>query len=123
MDMRKVLSTVKRLLYPQPVFQTDTILDGLIREALLDEVLVAPPPGAWERLRQTIAERNMRNHGMWVLDEPLHEPREVPPALLHGAQVNRALRLELITRSDSAWHIRDSTWGNLVPNFAAYVNW
>jgi hypothetical protein len=122
MDMRKLLSTVKRLLFPRPVFQTDAILDGLIREALLDEALVAPPPGAWERLLQTIAERNMKSHGMWVLDEPLHEPREVPAALVHGA-VNRALRLQLVTRSDSAWHIRDSAWGNLMPTFAAYVNW
>ncbi len=123
MDMLKVLSAVGRLLCLRPMNQTDYVLDSVIREVLLDDVLVEPPAGAWDRLCQTIVERNMKSHGMWVLDEPLHEPRDMSPVQINGAQINRALRLQLISRSDSGWHMRDSAWGNLMPNFAAYMNW
>ena len=52
----------------------ETLLDGWIKDALREEALAQPPNTTWERLRQMLEGRRRRRYGMWVLDEPLHDP-------------------------------------------------
>ena len=52
----------------------ETWLDGWIEDALREEALAQPPATTWERLRQMLEGRRRRRYGMWVLDEPLHDP-------------------------------------------------
>ena len=56
---------------------SETLLDGWIEDALREEVLSQAPSTTWERLRQMLEERRKRRYGMWVLDEPLHDPPRV----------------------------------------------
>ena len=123
MAMRDALKVLVNLLRAQVAIQADYPLDAWIREALLEEAQGEPSVGAWDRLCQTIAERNLRNHGMWVLDEPLHEPRESQLAPLTASQYKRALRLQFTGGFDPIWQARESVWGNMTPSFLAYVNW
>jgi len=55
----------------------EALLDGWIEEALREEALAQPPNTTWERLRQMLEGRRRRRYGMWVLDEPLHDPPRV----------------------------------------------
>lgn len=99
----------------------DVEIDGWIREALLDDALAKPPAGAWERLRHAIIERKLKQHGMWVLDEPHRDPPDALPMMLNHDEFERAQRLYGFW----AWQDRRTyeLWSGLVPGFEAIVNW
>jgi hypothetical protein len=111
-------------LLQRPDIEPDYSFDSWIQEALFDDALACPPPGAWERLRQAIIERQFKHYGMWVLDEPLRDPPEAPPMLLNGHDFERAQRIYggyLIAAGHDLR--RDVIWGGLMPTFSVMVNW
>jgi hypothetical protein len=108
---------------PQPVIELDHALDGWIHEALLDDALARPPAGAWERLRQVIVERQLKDYGMWVLDEPQRDPPESPPMLMNGNDFERALRIHGSQFIESNYPGKVVIWTGVLPMFAAIVNW
>ncbi len=83
MAISKWLGWVAGLLERDMVF-SEALLDGWIEDALREEALAQPPGTTWERLRQMLEGRRKRRYGMWVLDEPLHDP---PRALSSGMPV------------------------------------
>ncbi len=124
MDMYKLnLIQFVSAVFRRPDFDLDYTIDGWIQDALLDDALARPPGGAWERLRQAIVERQMKNYGMWVLDEPQRDPPESPPMLLEGHDFERAMRIygdHLTIGNDLR---RDVIWSSLLPIFSVMVNW
>jgi hypothetical protein len=107
--------------------EPDYVLDHLIRDALVEDTLLRPSAGAWERLRQVIIERQHKNHGMWVLDEPLRDPPESPPLQLNSHQYKRAMQIyNGQTGFDSRREImmyRNTIWGGTMPTLSALLNW
>jgi hypothetical protein len=82
------------ILFRQHPVEPDYELDARIRDALLEDVDVPIPTGAWDRLRKVIIERKpIRSRGMWVLDEPFRDPPESPPTLLTQRQFEYAHRI------------------------------
>ncbi len=73
MDMSRWLYRIAGLLGCD-VALPEALLDGWIEDALREEALAQPPNTTWERLRQMLEGRRRRRYGMWVLDEPLHDP-------------------------------------------------
>lgn len=103
--------------------QSDALLDWYIADALSDEAQSAVPPGAWDRLRKAINERNLiRGYGMWLLDETFREPPDSPPATLSGAELERALRI-FRNRQAARHHLRSpSVWGSWSPTFFVHFS-
>ena len=73
MDMPNVFRTIARVLGREGALP-EALLDGWIEDALREEALAKPSDVTWERLRQVLEGRRQRRYGMWVLDEPLHDP-------------------------------------------------
>lgn len=109
-------------LFHDPDFELDYV-DDLIQDALLDDALACPSAGAWERLRQVIIQRQIKNYGMWVLDEPQRDPPEAPPMLLSCHDFARAQRLYGNCFPIGSDLRRDVIWGGLLPTFSVMVNW
>lgn len=119
---------VQRFLGQPPMIEPDRVLDDRIRQALLEEVVVRPSSGAWERLRQAIIERKCKNYGMWVLDEPQRDPPESPPMLLNGSQYERARRIYDVQGGiggvrELPLYYKNTVWGSMLPPFSALLNW
>jgi hypothetical protein len=106
-----------------PLIERDQTLDGWIHEALLDDALARPPAGAWDRLRQVIVERQLKDYGMWVLDEPQRDPPESPPMLMSGHDFDRARRIHGSRFVESNYPRKVVIWTGVLPMFAAIVNW
>lgn len=100
----------------------DFVLDRWIREALLEEALAQPSPGAWERLRMALDPRRTNRYGMWVLDEPLRDPPESLPTALTGAQFQRAQRLYIDSRPNLGWQCKDSVFTHSLSTFSILLN-
>ncbi|GAB4414451.1 MAG: hypothetical protein Kow00106_09530 [Anaerolineae bacterium] len=98
----------------------DALLDELIREALLDEALSMPAPGAWERLRQAIGEGAAHRHGMWVFEEVRTEAVQRER---QAARIEQQLSLWRHGRPDHWRQKCDALWGNMFPTYVALVNW
>ena len=111
------------LLGLQKAFVQGLATHFVIQDALLDDALAYPSAGAWERLRQVIIERQMKNYGMWVLDEPQHDPPEAPPMLLNGHDFERALRIYGNYLTNGSDLRRNVIWSGLSPTFSVLVNW
>jgi hypothetical protein len=117
---------LQRFLAQPSVTEPNDVLDHWIREALVEDALAHPSPGAWERLRQAIIERQHK-YGMWVLDEPLRDPPESPPMMLDDHQYERAMRiyseqLGLGNRREIML-CKCTIWSGTMPSFSAVVNW
>ena len=73
MGISNVFRAMARVLW-QGGALSETLLDGWIEDALREEALAQPPATTWDHLRQMLEGRRQRRYGMWVLDEPLHDP-------------------------------------------------
>ena len=103
---------------------SEYMVDRWLREAFLEYKTIEAPTGTWERLRKGILERQMVHiHGMWVLDEPLHDPPESLSTALSGQEYIRALRMYDSRRERFNYIAQSIMWGNLTPGFSALVNW
>jgi len=122
MDISRLTRAIKRLFRSSPV-DRDYTLDVAIREALFEDALAQPLPGAWERLRKAIIDRRLKSYGMWVLDEPLRDPPEFFPTVLNGEQYRRAMRSYAVSRDTYNRQIREAMWSTMLPTFSALVNW
>ncbi|NDJ76108.1 MAG: hypothetical protein GYB65_07600 [Chloroflexi bacterium] len=103
--------------------ELDGVVDNWIREALAEDAIAKPAPGAWERLLQVITDGEVtRYHGMWILDEPLRDP-PVSPAL---ALTRRELQAERHRYAKYSAALRrqitEALWSNYSPSFMAVVN-
>lgn len=100
----------------------DCTVDCLIREALLEDALAQPSAGAWDRLRKAINERRFRKYGMWVLDEPWRDPKEVaaPPVRHHLKKMREYADCH---SGNYSWPIRAPLWDSMIPIFPAWVKW
>ena len=122
MGISRVIAAFKSFFWSPPIDQ-DYTLDVRIRDALLEDALAQPSPGAWERLCKAIVERRFRVYGMWVLDEPLRDPPDFLPTVLNGEQYRRALRSYAVSRDSHSRQIREAMWSTMLPTFSALVNW
>jgi hypothetical protein len=101
-------------------------VDSWIRNTLVEDALVQPPAGAWERLRKAISDRKIRTYGMWILDEPWHDPADPHPMSPKVPTQRLKLYPGQHYLNDHDWQNlvpRDSGWGSLIPLFPAWVNW
>lgn len=89
--------------------ELDGVLDLWIRDALREEALAQPSPGAWERLRSMLERRPPKRYGMWVLDEVLRDPPESLPTTLSQEQYQRAKRLHAGRQQYQGWRISNLT--------------
>ncbi len=80
MDISSLFQGIVRL-WERRAALPETLLDGWIEDALREEAFAQPSDTTWERLRQLLEGRRRRRYGMWVLDEPLHDP---PRAFMSG---------------------------------------
>jgi hypothetical protein len=117
------MGILKRIRYliasARQVTAPDHVLDGWIRDALLEEAVAQPPVGAWERLCKAVAERRVggRSYGMWVLDEPVRDPPAAPPMALSRYQFKRAQRLYDDRRHNPGQEVRETLWSNVMPTY------
>jgi hypothetical protein len=122
MDISNWINTVAALFRSPPV-ELDYLLDDWIRAALMEDAACYPSRGAWERLRKAITERSLATRGgMWILNEPLHEPPDPRPTSLSGQEFERAMRLYEETRSHVSRQSGAAVWISLAPSFPALVN-
>lgn len=119
MGISNQLHHILRTLFPGTT--RDVEIDPWIQDALLDEALARPPAGAWERLRQAIVDRKQKNHGMWVLDEPQHDPPESPPMLLDHQEFERAQRINDLVERQGRHTIL--LWSGIIPHFSLIGGW
>jgi hypothetical protein len=123
MDTSEFRKWLRRLLGYQPTPPSDHAVDDYIREALVEDALAQFPVGTWDRLRKVIVERKFRKYGMWVLDEPWRDPREVP-VLPPRSQLK--FYGEYDKKEDYSWQqwqAREAVWNNMMPIFPSWVNW
>jgi hypothetical protein len=125
MGIFRLFSRLWMLCRPLPSkADSEYMVDQWLREAFLEYKTIEAPTGTWERLRKGILERQMvHGHGMWVLDEPMHDPPETLPAGLSGQEYLRALRMYDSRRERFNYIAQSIMWGNLTPGFSALVNW
>jgi hypothetical protein len=102
-------------------YEPDTALDHWIREALVEDMLAQPSPGAWDRLRKTIVD--CRHKGMWVLDEPMRDPPESLPMALEKRDFARAQQLYSNSRSNRFNPLNNPIWNGMMPTYTALINW
>ncbi|GEM_PF-6179884 len=76
MAISKCLNRIARFWRGQGTL-SEVLLDGWLEDALREEALAQVPNTTWERLRQMLEGRRRRRYGMWVLDEPLHDPPRI----------------------------------------------
>ena len=107
----------------QPSNASDRLLDSWIRDALHEEALARPPAAAWDRLRKAVADRHLKNYGMWVLDEPPRDPPESPPMAMTYRQFERAQRIYFHSRQRALFPVKETVWGGMMPILATFVNW
>lgn len=122
MDISRMIHIFRTFLGPSPG-DRDHTLDAAIREALVEDALAQPLPGAWERLRKAIVDRRLKSYGMWVLDEPMRDPPEFFPTVLNRDQYQRAMRSYTVNRDSYNRQIREAMWSTMLPTFSALVNW
>lgn len=121
MDISKF---VRLLGIPASSSPPDRVTDNWIREALMDEAMVVPPAGAWDRLRKAILEcKPVRSHGMWVLDEPLRDPPEFLPKSLTEPEFARVQWLYDDYRGNLRGGLREVAWNSFLPAFVIVLNW
>lgn len=96
----------------------DSVLDWCIADALSDETSAPVPPGAWMRLRMSIAERKIvRGYGMWVLDQTIHDPPEIESAISRNSNFELALYLHSNRHMSRRWMVGHPSLGGLSPTF------
>jgi hypothetical protein len=120
--MSELVNALARLVR-QPRNTSDRALDSWIRDALREEALAHPPAAAWDRLRMAVADRHLKNYGMWVLDEPQRDPPESLPMAMTYHQFERAQRIYLHSRQRAIRPIKGTVWGGMMPILATFVNW
>lgn len=94
----------------------DPVLDGLIREALMEQALHSAIPVTWDCVRRSLLERQLAHRsGMWVLDEPLREPPE-------AAWRTAAPSLWEARRESQRARMRELAWTALMPPYMVLLN-
>jgi len=113
-------NALRRWRRPDPLAERE--LDFQIHAALRDEALAQPPGDAWERLRATVHERQSHSHGMWVLDQPLHEPREAAPVRWAWHDARRTVTVRGAQIPYRQWQARETLWSTRIYAFSALLN-
>ncbi len=118
--MDTLRAAIRRWRRPNPEVERE--LDLWIHDGLLEESLAQPACDAWERLRRTVRERQSHSHGMWVLEQPHHDPREIPPRRAARRESTRSIPLHGTRVPYHQWRVRDAMWGTMGTTVSALIN-
>lgn len=109
------LVALRRSSIPGP----DYLLDFWIREALRQDAITQPSPGAWDRLRKTVIDRRLvhGSEGNWVFRELFDDASGVS-----GYFQREGLRRSTSPADRSFYQHREEMWSSVLPPFVALVH-